>query len=83
MNNWSGKSITFNVKGSSDTAGTDYSLTVNSSDKTVDDVVKDLNTQIGNNPNLKDKINVVKTNDGNIKFLSVDESDTIKLTTDI
>lgn len=83
VNNWSGKSITFNVKGSSDTAGTDYSLTVNSSDKTVDDVVKDLNTQIGNNPNLKDKINVVKTNDGNIKFLSVDESDTIKLTTDI
>lgn len=46
-------------------------------------MVKDLNTQIGNNPNLKDKINVVKTNDGNIKFLSVDESDTIKLTTDI
>ncbi|WP_333859931.1 flagellar hook-associated protein FlgL [Clostridium sp.] len=81
--NWSGKSITFNVKGSADTTGTDYSLTVNSSDKTVDDVIKNLNTQIQNNPNLKDKINVVKINDGNIKFLAVDESDTIKLTTDI
>lgn len=81
--NWSGKSITFNVKGSADTTGTDYSLTVNSSDKTVDDVIKDLNTQIQNNSNLKDKINVIKTNDGNIKFLAVDESDTIKLTTDI
>lgn len=83
VNNWTGKSITFNVKGSSDSTDTDYSLTVNSSDKTVDDVVKDLNTQIQNNSNLKDRINVVKTNDGNIKFLAVDESDIIKITTDI
>lgn len=83
VNNWTGKSITFNVKGSSDSTGTDYSLTVNSSDKTVDDVVKDLNNQIQNNSNLKDRINVVKTNDGNINFLAVDENDTIKITTDI
>lgn len=83
VNNWTGKSITFNVKGSSDSTGTDYSLTVNSADKTVDDVVKDLNNQIQNNSNLKDRINVVKTNDGNIKFLAVSESDTIKITTDI
>lgn len=81
--NWSGKSITFNVKGSADIAGKDYLVTINSSDKTVDDVIKDLNAQIQNNPNLKDRINVVKTNDGNIKFLAEDESDTIKLTTDI
>ena len=83
VNNWTGKSITFNVKGSADSTGTDYSLTVNSSDKTVDDVIKDLNNQIQNNSNLKDRINVVKTNDRNIKFLAVDESDTIKITTDI
>lgn len=81
--NWSGKSITFNVKGSADIAGKDYLVTINSSDKTVNDVIKDLNAQIQNNPNLKDRINVVKTNDGNIKFLAEDESDTIKLTTDI
>lgn len=83
IGNWTGKSITFNVKGTSDSTGKDYSLTVNSSDKTADDVVKDLNSQIQSNSNLKDRINVVKTNDGNIKFLAVDSSDTIKVTTDI
>lgn len=77
VNNWTGNGITFNVN------GTDYSLTVNSSDKNVDDVVKDLNTQIQSNSNLKDKVNVVKTNDGNIKFLAVNSSDVINITTSI
>lgn len=77
VNNWSGKSITFNVN------GTDYSVALNASDEGIDDVIKDLNDKIQINSALKDKINVVKTNDGNIKFLAADESDTIKITTDI
>jgi len=77
VDNWTGKSITFNVN------GTDYSVTLNASDKTIDEVVKDLNDKIQGSSDLKDKINAVKTNDGNIKFLAVDESDTIKITTDI
>lgn len=77
VNNWTGKSITFNVN------GTDYSVALNASDESIDDVIKDLNDKIQSNSALKDKINVVKTNDGNIKILAVDESDTIKITTDI
>ena len=75
--NWEGKSITFNVN------GTDYQVDLKSSYSGIDDVVKDLNSQIQGKTGLTDKINVVKTNDGNVKFIAVNNSDNIKLSTDI
>ncbi|WP_243124437.1 hypothetical protein [Clostridium sp. AWRP] len=77
VNNWIGKSITFNVN------GTDYQVDLKSSYPGIDDVVKDLNSQIQGKTGLTDKINVVKTNDGNVKFIAVNNSDNIKLSTDI
>jgi flagellar hook-associated protein 3 FlgL len=49
---------------------------------TIDDVVKNLNNNIQKS-DLKDKVSVVKTSDGNIKFLAVNSSDDIKLSTTI
>jgi flagellar hook-associated protein 3 FlgL len=50
----------------------------------IDDAVKNLNAQIQSNPDFRDKVNVVKTNDGNIKFLAVNSSEIIKISsTDI
>lgn len=70
-----GKTVTFNGESS---------FTIDPMDSSVDDVVKDLNTQIQSSTStLRDKINVVKTNDGNIKFLAVDSNDDINLSTDI
>ncbi|AGY77250.1 flagellar hook-associated protein FlgL [Clostridium autoethanogenum] len=85
--NWEGKSITFTVDGK------DYKVNLNSSYSGIDDVVKDLNNKIqGNNvtptpanpptaadPGVRDKINVVKTDDGNIKIVAINSSDTITL----
>lgn len=89
ISNWKGKNVTFSVNGK------DYTVTVdNSKDtNTIDDVVKDLNSKVQSNnvkpapanpatstdPGVKDKINVVKTNDGNIKFLAVNSSDDITI----
>jgi flagellar hook-associated protein 3 FlgL len=78
IDNWKSGTVSFSVNG-----GTKEDLTLKSSYSDIDDVVKDLNSQIQNNGTLKDKINVVKTNDGNIKFLAINSSDDIKLTTNI
>jgi flagellar hook-associated protein 3 FlgL len=78
IDNWKSGTVSFSVNGENS-----IDLTVNSSDSDIDDVVKDLNSQIQENETLKDKINVVKTNDGNIKFLAINSSDDIKLTTNI
>ncbi|OAA93647.1 flagellar hook-associated protein FlgL [Clostridium coskatii] len=72
VSNWAGKSITF-----SDGTNT---LTVNPSGSSIDEVIKNLNSGIQGDPNFKDKINVVKTNDGNVKFISVNSNDNIKIT---
>lgn len=86
-NNWNSKSITFTVDGK------DYKVNLNSSYSGIDDVVKDLNNKIQGNtvmptpanpptstdPGVRDKINVVKTNDQNIKFVAVNSSDDITL----
>jgi flagellar hook-associated protein 3 FlgL len=77
-----GKSINFISNDSN--SSTIVPLTIDSSDSDIDSAVKDLNSQIqSKTSSLKDKINVVKTNDGNIKFLATNSSDDIKLTTDI
>ncbi|MBA5851085.1 flagellar hook-associated protein FlgL [Clostridium sp. cel8] len=79
IDNWKSGTVSFSVNG-----GTKEDLTLKSSYSDIDDVVKDLNSQIQNNGTLKDKINVVKTNDGNIKFLAINSSDNITIsTTDI
>ncbi|MFC0905629.1 flagellar hook-associated protein FlgL [Clostridium sp. MT-14] len=67
-----GKTISFDFNSNT------YKIAIDPADSNIDDVVKDLNTQIQNITGLKDKINVVKTNDGNIKFLAVG-SDNIKI----
>ncbi|MEY8763060.1 MULTISPECIES: flagellar hook-associated protein FlgL [Clostridium] len=72
IKNWTSHGITFNVN------GTDISIN-NISGSNVDEVVKNLNSKIQNTDGLEDKINVVKTNDGNIKFLAVDSNDIIKI----
>ena len=86
--NWEGKNITFNV------AGKDYTVTLKTSYSGIDDVISDLNNKIQSNnvtptpanpatstdPGVRDKINVVKTNDGNIKFIAVNSSDNITMT---
>lgn len=76
ISNWNGKSITFDVNGTSKT------LNLDTSDTNIDTVIKDLNKQIQDpsNLDLRDKINVVKTNDGNVKFLAVNDSDNITMT---
>ncbi|OAA83167.1 flagellar hook-associated protein FlgL [Clostridium ljungdahlii] len=77
VSNWisAGKSITF-----SDGTNT---LTVNPSGSSIDEVIKNLNSGIQGDPNFKDKINVVKTNDGNVKFIAVNSvvnsNDNIKI----
>ena len=89
--NWEGKNITFNV------AGKDYTVTLKTSYSGIDDVISDLNNKIQSNnvtptpanpatstdPGVRDKINVVKTNDGNIKFIAVNSGDNITMSTDI
>lgn len=77
IDNWKGAELDFTVNG-----GASVPLTVSSEDSNIDDVIKDLNSQIQSS-DLKDKVNVVKTNDDNIKFLAVDSGDSIKLNTDI
>lgn len=76
-----GDSIKTNIVGKTigfDFNSNTYKIAIDPADSNIDDVVKDLNTQIQNITGLKDKINVVKTNDGNIKFLAVG-SDDIKI----
>lgn len=78
ITNWKGNEIKFSLND-----GDKIAITLASSDKTIDDVVKDLNNKIQAEPTLKDNISVVKTNDGNIKFLAVNSSDDIKISTSI
>ncbi|MBV4445932.1 flagellar hook-associated protein FlgL [Clostridium tyrobutyricum] len=72
--NWQGKSITFNLNGTDETA-----ITLESSDNNIDDVIKDLNNKIQADADLRDQVSVVKTSDGNIKFLAVNSNDDIKI----
>lgn len=77
IGNWTtgSSTITFNLNGVAQTP-----ITISGSDSNIDDVVKDLNTQIQKSTSgLQDKVNVVKTNDGNIKFIAVNSSDIIKI----
>lgn len=78
VSKWQNKTIDFSIDG-----GTKISISVKPGDADIDAVVKDINSQIQSNTNLKDKINVVKTNNGNIKFLAVDSSQKITISTDI
>ncbi|WP_196008098.1 flagellar hook-associated protein FlgL [Clostridium tyrobutyricum] len=84
---WNKQSITFTVKNSeeppSDIEVPIETLDTSDGKKTVDDVVKDLNNKIQAKDDLRDKVTAVKTNDGNIKFLAVNSSDNIKISTDI
>lgn len=91
VNNWKGKSITFSINGVSDDTtqieppyppavpNTSTKIVLSTSIDNIDDLVKDINTQIQKNPNLTDKITAVKTDDGNIKFLAVNSRDDIKI----
>jgi flagellar hook-associated protein 3 FlgL len=74
--NWNGKSITFDVNGVADDS---TKIELSTTNTNVDDLVKDINTQIQGNTNLKDKITAVKTDDGNIKFIAADSGDNIKI----
>lgn len=65
--NWSGKSITFNVNGSS----TDSTITLdfsNTPTASIDDVVKNINDKIAANSDLKGKVLAQKTSDNKIRF---------------
>ncbi|MHC6179283.1 flagellar hook-associated protein FlgL [Clostridium sp. JNZ X4-2] len=85
IGNWSSKAINFTIEepdpdNSGETIEKPVEITAmdTSGNKTIDDVVKDLNDKIQTS-DLKDKVNVVKTNDGNIKFIAVNSSDVIKI----
>ncbi|WP_195962679.1 flagellar hook-associated protein FlgL [Clostridium tyrobutyricum] len=82
LDNWSGKSIVFNVN-TDDNTNYSTNISLNTSHKNVDDLVKDINTKIQSNPNLQNKVAAIKTDDGNgnesIKFLSLDSSNDIKI----
>jgi flagellar hook-associated protein 3 FlgL len=86
IDNWSNKTIKFTMENPEDPSNpTEVNVnTLDTSDgkETVDDIVKDLNNKIQKS-DLKDSVSVVKTNDGNIKFLAVNSSDDIKISTDI
>lgn len=88
LGNWKGKSITFSINGVSDDTtqiepptgpNTSTKIVLPTSIDNIDDLVKDINTQIQKNPNLTDKITAVKTDDGNIKFLAVNSRDNINI----
>ena len=85
ITHWSGKSVTFNLLKSDGTVSKTVNLNVDNptTAKSLDDVVKNLNSGIQSNSDFRDKINVVKTNDGNIKFIAVNSSDNITMSTDI
>lgn len=85
IDNWSSKAINFTIEepdpdNSGETIEKPVEITTmdTSGNKAIDDVVKDLNNKIQTS-DLKDKVNVVKTNDGNIKFIAVNSSDVIKI----
>jgi flagellar hook-associated protein 3 FlgL len=87
---WGTGTVTFNIMKSDGTI--DKTVTLDAKDPedgtklpdTIDDVIENLNAKIQSNSDFMDKINVVKTNDGNIKFLAVNSSDIIKISsTDI
>ncbi|MBR9648460.1 flagellar hook-associated protein FlgL [Clostridium tyrobutyricum] len=86
ISNWSNQTIKFTMENPEDPSNpTEVNVnTLDTSDgkETVDDVVKDLNNKIQQS-DLKDSVSVVKTNDGNIKFLAVNSSDDIKISTSI
>ncbi|MBV4418592.1 flagellar hook-associated protein FlgL [Clostridium tyrobutyricum] len=86
ISNWSNQTIKFTMENPEDPSNpTEVNVnTLDTSDgkKTVDDVVKDLNNKIQKS-DLKDSVSVVKTDDGNIKFLAVHSSDDIKVSTSI
>ncbi len=86
ISNWSNQTIKFTMENPEDPSNpTEVNVnTLDTSDgkETVDDVVKDLNNKIQQS-DLKDSVSVVKTNDGNIKFLAVHSSDDIKISTSI
>lgn len=86
IDNWSNKTIKFTMENPEDPSNpTEVNVnTLDTSDgkETVDDIVKDLNNKIQKS-DLKDSVSVVKTNDGNIKFLAVNGSDDIKISTSI
>ncbi|AND85395.1 flagellar hook-associated protein 3 [Clostridium tyrobutyricum] len=86
ISNWSNQTIKFTMENPEDPSNpTEVNVnTLDTSDgkETVDDVVKDLNNKIQQS-DLKDSVSVVKTNDGNIKFLAVNSSDDIKVSTSI
>ncbi|WP_446897246.1 flagellar hook-associated protein FlgL [Clostridium sp. LBM24168] len=88
LNNWKGNNITFTLD--QEDPLEDISATVSiPADPTeegaepkinsVDDLVKNINDQIQSGA-LKDKVIAVKTDEGNIKFLTVNNSDDIEIT---
>lgn len=90
INNWKIGSVTLDLLKSDGTPDKTITLNPNYPEeaKNVDDLVKNLNNQIqgknsDDNKGFIDKVSVVKTNDGNIKFLAVNSSDDIKISTDI
>lgn len=84
ISGWKTGTVTFNIMNSNGTT-IDKTITLDTKDSsgnppdTIDDVIKNLNAKIQSDTDFKDKINVVKTDDGNIKFLAVDSSETIKI----
>lgn len=90
IDNWKTGSVTLDLLKSDGTHDKTITLNPNYPEeaKNVDDLVKNLNNQIqgknsDDNKGFIDKVSVVKTNDGNIKFLAVNSSDDIKISTDI
>jgi flagellar hook-associated protein 3 FlgL len=87
IDNWKKGKVIFSIMKSD--GSVDKSIKISTKDENskkpenIDEVIKNINSNIQRNKKLKDKINVVKTNDGNIKFLAVNSSDNIKLTTSI
>ncbi|RMC99083.1 flagellar hook-associated protein 3 [Clostridium autoethanogenum] len=83
ITHWGGKKVTFNLLKSDGTVSKTMSPDISSDAKSLDDVVENLNKEIQNNSDFRDKINVVKTNDGNVKFIAVNSSDNITISSDI